>query len=149
MNSALEVVGDPWSLLVVRDIVFSGKHTYGEFMASEERIATSVLADRLATLVETGIVAKVRCPTDGRKDFYSMTDKGLALIPVLIELAKWGMSYDAEVVVNPFWVDKAQADSVGLCQLIHNTVAAGGSVYGGDDSVVEQLQRSMSNTAGS
>jgi DNA-binding HxlR family transcriptional regulator len=147
MNSALEVVGDPWSLLVVRDIVFAGKHTFGEFMASEERIATSVLADRLGRLVKIGILSKVRSPTDARKDFYSMTDKGLALIPVLMELAKWGVSYDPDVVVNPFWVDKAQEDGVGLYQLIRNTVAAGGSVYCGDESVVEKLQRATNNTA--
>ena len=149
MNSALEVVGDPWSLLVVRDIAFSGKHTFGEFMASEERIATSVLADRLGRLLKTGILAKVRSPTDARKDFYSLTDKGLSLIPALVELAKWGVSNDPEVVVNPFWVDNAQADMAGLFQLIRNTVAAGGSVYRGDDSVVEQLKRATSNTAGS
>ena len=53
VNSALEVVGDPWSLLVVRDIVFYGKHAFGEFLASEERITTSVLADRLARLVSS------------------------------------------------------------------------------------------------
>jgi hypothetical protein len=55
------------------------------------------------------------------------------------------VSYDLEVVVNPFWVDQAQADRVGLCKLIRDTVAAGGSVYCGDDSVVEKLQRAAKN----
>ena len=73
VNFALETVGDPWSLLVVRDIVFHGKHAFGEFLASEERITTSVLADRLATLVRTGILAKRRSATDRRKESYSLT----------------------------------------------------------------------------
>jgi DNA-binding HxlR family transcriptional regulator len=141
VNFALETVGDPWSLLVVRDIVFYGKHSFGEFLASEERITTSVLADRLATLVGTGIVTKRRSSTDGRMESYSLTEKGLALIPVLVELANWGVSYDPEVVTNPLWVSKAEADRVGLYELIRDTVLAGGAVFRGDNSVIDQLHR--------
>ena len=89
VNFALETVGDPWSLLVVRDIVFYGKHAFGEFLASEERVTTSVLADRLATLVRTGVLAKERSTADRRKESYALTSKGLALIPILVELASW------------------------------------------------------------
>ena len=141
VNFALETVGDPWSLLVVRDIVFHGKHTFGEFLASEERITTSVLADRLATLVQTGVLAKERIPADRRKEFYTLTEKGLALIPILVELANWGVRYDAEVIVNPFWVDKVRTDREGLYQLIHDTVSAGGAVFRGENSVIDQLAR--------
>jgi DNA-binding HxlR family transcriptional regulator len=141
VNSALEVVGDPWSLLVVRDIVFYGKHTYGEFLASEERITTSVLADRLARLAGNGILAKQRDPADGRREFYSLTGKGLALIPVLVELANWSTRYDPETAKNPLWTSKVEADRAGLYKLIHDTVVAGGSVWRGKGSVIEQLQR--------
>jgi DNA-binding HxlR family transcriptional regulator len=141
VNSALEVVGDPWSLLVVRDIVFYGKHTFGEFLAAEERITTSVLADRLAKLVSGGILSKERNPADRRREFYALTDKGLALIPVLVELANWGVGYDPEVVVNPLWVSKVETDREGLYELIRDTVVRGGSVWRGKDSVGEQLQR--------
>jgi DNA-binding HxlR family transcriptional regulator len=141
VNSALEVVGDPWSLLVVRDIVFYGKHTYGEFLASEERITTSVLADRLASLVSAGILTKQRDPADRRREFYALTDSGLALIPVLVELANWGVRHDPEVTENPLWTGKVQADRTGLYKLIHDTVVNGGSVWRGKDSVIEQLQR--------
>ena len=144
VNSALEVVGDPWSLLVVRDIVFYGKHTYGEFLASEERITTSVLADRLARLVSNGILAKQRSPADGRRELYSLTDAGFALIPVLVELANWGVKHDPEVTENPLWAGKAETDRTGLYKLIHDTVAGGGSVWRGKDSVIEQLQRASS-----
>jgi DNA-binding HxlR family transcriptional regulator len=141
VNVALETVGDPWSLLVVRDIVFHGKHTFGEFLASEERITTSVLADRLATLVRTGILAKERIATDRRKESYTLTGKGLALIPVLVELANWGLRYDPEVAVNSLWVAKARTDRDGLCRLIRDTVSAGGSVFRGKNSVIDQLAR--------
>lgn len=141
VNSALEVVGDPWSLLVVRDIVFYGKHAYGEFLASEERITTSVLADRLARLVSAGILSKQRDPADRRRESYALTDSGLALIPVLVELANWGVRHDPEVTENPLWTSKAETDRPGLYKLIHDTVAGGGSVWRGNDSVIEQLQR--------
>jgi DNA-binding HxlR family transcriptional regulator len=141
VNSALEVVGDPWSLLVVRDIVFYGKHTFGEFLASEERITTSVLADRLAKLVSSGVLSKQRNLADRRRELYSLTDAGLALIPVLVELANWGVSYDPEVVENPLWTSKVQTDRIGLYRLIHDTVVRGGSVWRGEGSVIEQLQR--------
>jgi DNA-binding HxlR family transcriptional regulator len=141
VNSALEVVGDPWSLLIVRDIVFYGKHTYGEFLASEERITTSVLADRLARLVSNGILSKQRNPADRRRELYALTDAGLALIPVLVELANWGVRHDPEVTENPLWTSKAEADRTGLYKLIHDTVAGGGSVWRGKGSVIEQLQQ--------
>jgi len=141
VNSALEVVGDPWSLLVVRDIVFYGKHTYGEFLASEERITTSVLADRLARLVSAGILSKQRDPADRRRESYSLTGKGLALIPVLVELANWGVRHDPEVTENPLWTSKAETDRTGLYKLIHDTVVNGGSVWRGNDSVIEQLRQ--------
>jgi DNA-binding HxlR family transcriptional regulator len=140
VNSALEVVGDPWSLLVVRDIVFYGKHTFGEFLASEERITTSVLADRLAKLVSSGVLSKERHLADRRRELYSLTDAGFALIPLLVELANWGVSYDPEVIENPLWTSKVQTDRTGLYKLIHDTVASGGSVWRGEGSVIEQLQ---------
>ena len=94
VNVAIEVVGDPWSLLVVRDIVFYGKHTFREFLAGDERITTSVLADRLACLVEQGILTRHRSPTDRRQARYELTEKGLALIPVLVELGNWELATD-------------------------------------------------------
>lgn len=141
VNSALEVVGDPWTLLVVRDIVFYGKHAYGEFLASEERITTSVLANRLARLVDAGILSKRRDPADGRREVYGLTDQGLALVPVLVELANWGVKHDPEVAEDPLWTRQVETDREGLYRLIRDTVAGGGSVWRGRDSVIEQLRR--------
>jgi DNA-binding HxlR family transcriptional regulator len=137
VNVALETVGDPWSLLVIRDIVFAGKHTFGEFMASEERITTSVLADRLAMLVQSGVLAKERHASDRRKECYSLTEKGLDLIPILIELANWGACYDAGAAPDPVWADMFRNDKEDLHGIIRDTVAAGGAVFGGANSLAE------------
>jgi DNA-binding HxlR family transcriptional regulator len=144
VNSALETVGDPWSLLVVRDIVFYGKHSFGEFLASAERITTSVLTDRLATLVRAGVLAKERSATDRRKEYYTLTDKGMALIPLLVELANWGVRYYPSAVAKPLWLDTVEKDREGLYKLIRDTVSVGGAVLRGENSVIEQLAQTSS-----
>jgi DNA-binding HxlR family transcriptional regulator len=141
VNFALEVVGDPWSLLIVRDIVFYGKRTFGEFLASEERITSSVLADRLAALVETGLLTKRPSAVDGRRTVYGLTDKGLTLIPLLVELACWGMGHGPDVRTDELFLEAARTDRGKLLELVRDTVAAGGAVFRGDDSVIDQLRR--------
>jgi len=89
VNFGLETFGDKWSLLIVRDIVFWGKKTYGDFLKSDEGIATNILASRLAQLEENGILKKEPQPGDKRKDVYSLTEKGMELIPLLVEIVAW------------------------------------------------------------
>lgn len=89
VNFALETFGDKWSLLIIRDIVFWGKKTYGEFLNSDEGIATNILAARLAQLEQEGILARSPDPADKRRDVYSLTEKGLELIPLLVEIVAW------------------------------------------------------------
>src|SRR5260370_21300313 len=89
ISFALETFGDRWSLLIVRDIVYFGKKTYGEFLESEEWIATNILASRLVQLEEKGILVKMPHELDKRKEVYMLTEKGLDLIPILVELADW------------------------------------------------------------
>ena len=95
INFGLETFGDRWSLLVLRDIVFRGKRTYGEFLKSEEGFATNILAARLDHLIETGILERSADPTDGRREVYSLTEKGLDLIPILFEMVAWSAKYDS------------------------------------------------------
>lgn len=94
VNYGLEAFGDRWTLLILRDIIFRGKRTYGEFLKSEEGFATNILASRLSQLIEAGILVRERHETDGRKDIYSLTEKGLDLIPVLFEMVLWSAKYD-------------------------------------------------------
>jgi len=75
---------------------FTGKKTYGEFLKSEEGIATNVLASRLAFLEEQGILARAPNPNDRRKDFYTLTEKGLDLIPVLLNIVLWSAKHDSK-----------------------------------------------------
>jgi len=89
ISSALDIVGDKWSLLIVRDIMMNGKNTYNEFLKSAEKIATNVLADRLVMLETTGIITKEEHPDSKAKIYYKLTEKGIDLLPVLIELILW------------------------------------------------------------
>ena len=94
VNFCLEVIGDPWSLLILRDIALSGKHTYKEFLSSAERITTNILADRLSNLERRGILRKEPHATDGRRDNYVLTEKGLDLVPLLLDMTEWGTRHD-------------------------------------------------------
>jgi DNA-binding HxlR family transcriptional regulator len=94
VNYGLEIFGDKWSLLIIRDMVFFGKNTYGEFLKSEEGFATNILASRLAFLEAQGLVRKTPHSADRRKDFYLLTNKGLDLIPMLLDIVLWSAKYD-------------------------------------------------------
>jgi DNA-binding HxlR family transcriptional regulator len=94
VNFGLEAFGDRWALLILRDIVFRGKRTYGEFLRSEEGFATNILASRLEHLLGQGILKREGHGEDGRKDIYSLTEKGLDLVPILFEMVLWSAKYD-------------------------------------------------------
>lgn len=94
ISFALDVFGDKWSLLIVRDVVFEGKQTFNDFLRSDEGIARNILASRLTQLKEKGILCKEPHPSDGRKDIYTLTEKGRDLIPILLSMAAWGDAYE-------------------------------------------------------
>jgi DNA-binding HxlR family transcriptional regulator len=130
INYSLERIGDTWSLLILRDIVFSGKKTYSEFLDSDERIATNVLASKLVSLEREGILRKSPHPTDKRKDFYTLSEKGLDLIPMLFEMTRWGIAYDSktEKSVKNF-MRKYNKNKTGVIKETIKKVRAGGSVF--------------------
>lgn len=94
INASLEVIGDRWSLLIVRDMLFGRARTYKDFRGAEEGIATNILADRLERLLSFGIIASEQAPDDGRRMIYRLTEKGFDLVPVLMELSFWGSRYE-------------------------------------------------------
>ncbi len=94
VNFVLEAVGDKWSLLILRDIIFRGKKAYGDFLKSEEGFATNILASRLQLLEEEGILEKMADPMDARKSIYKLTEKGLDLIPMIFEMISWSAKHD-------------------------------------------------------
>jgi DNA-binding HxlR family transcriptional regulator len=97
INASLELLGDRWSLLIVRDLAFAGPRTYKDFSSGEEGIATNILADRLASLQNAGLITSARDPHDGRKLVYRLTAKGLDLSPALLELGRWAVKHEPGV----------------------------------------------------
>lgn len=110
INFSLESFGDPWSLLLIRDIAFYGKTEFGEFLGSDERIGSNTLSRRLASLESQGIVSKRKSDSDQRKERYELTEKGLALVPILVELTLWGATYDPDTGASPEQVDAMRSD---------------------------------------
>ncbi len=93
ISSTLDLFGDKWSLLIIRDLIFFNKNTYGDFLKSEEKIATNILASRLKGLEEYGIVEKLEHPDSKAKVLYTLTQKGIDLLPILLEIYFWSEKY--------------------------------------------------------
>ena len=93
ISSALDIIGDKWSLLIIRDIALSGKNTYNEFLNSGEGIATNILADRLSTLEMSGILVREEHPDSKAKIFYRLSEKGIDFLPLLVEMILWSDKY--------------------------------------------------------
>lgn len=110
---ALDVIGDPWTLLVVRDLMFKGAKTFNDFLGAGEGIATNVLTDRLARLGANGIVSKERDTTDARRFIYRLTEKGIDLAPVLVDLVIWSTTY-ANTDAPPHVVRAMRTDRDGF-----------------------------------
>lgn len=130
INFSLEVVGDAWSLLILRDIVYFGKKTYNEFLASDEGIARNILADRLVQLQAKGLLAKKPHPGDKRKEVYELTDDGLELVPVLLELAEWGAKRVPQKGLPTEWLQTVREQRIAIVTRIQKTVRRGGSIFG-------------------
>jgi len=93
VNLALEVFGDKWSLIIIRDIMFEGKRSFRELLQSEEKIATNILTDRLAMLEQEGIISKAPDPEHKQKHIYSLTAKGIDLLPIMVEIGGWSLKH--------------------------------------------------------
>lgn len=89
ISNVLDIVGDKWTLLVIRDLFSKGKSTYGDFLKSPEKIATNILADRLERLEQTGIIKKMEHPESKAKVLYKLTPKGIDMFPIIVELVIW------------------------------------------------------------
>lgn len=125
INFALEIFGDPWTLLVVRDALYFGKRRFGEFLESEEKIATNILTDRLERLVRHGILSRSRAEEGRDGPVYEPTEKGLGLVPVLMEIALWSDRHDAESGAPPAIIRRIRRDREGFIKSIRKRVRAG------------------------
>lgn len=118
ISTALDIFGDKWSLLIIRDLMFKEKSTYSDFLNSEEKIATNILASRLALLEWGGIISKHKHPEHKLKVIYKLTPKGIDMIPILVEIILWSEKYHE---VHPYagqFVKMVQTDKEGMLKQI-------------------------------
>lgn len=93
INLSLEIFGDRWTLLVLRDVVFADARHFRELLAGPERISSNILADRLALLVTHGLLTRSGDPTHKQKVTYALTEKAIRLVPVFAQLSAWGVGH--------------------------------------------------------
>ncbi len=111
---ALDIFGDHWSLLILRDLIFKRKRQYKEFLNSEEAISTNILADRLMRLEDRGLISKRDDPTNKKQFLYLPTEKGLELIPVMLEIVRWSAKHDPKTATPKEFLNRLNKDTKGL-----------------------------------
>ncbi|MGA2415056.1 MAG: helix-turn-helix domain-containing protein [Candidatus Sulfotelmatobacter sp.] len=126
LNASVEMLGDRWSLLIIRDMMLRGARTFKEFLECYEGIATNILADRLRKLVDDGVIRAQADPSDGRKLNYRLTKKGIGLAPVLTEMVLWAAAH--EETGNPQLVRLMRADKEKFLAGVRRRWAATGAV---------------------
>jgi len=107
-NYAVEHFGDKWSLLIIRDLMFKGKRHYNEFFESDEKVSTSVLGDRLKQLEETGIITKGEDSVKKSRIKYSLTKKGLAMLPLMVDMIVWSGEFDKDTEAVDDFITQAK-----------------------------------------
>jgi DNA-binding HxlR family transcriptional regulator len=114
VSTALDVLGDKWTLLILRDMVFAGKSTYGQFLQSAEKMATNILADRLAGLEAQGILSKAVAADKKSKFTYRLTEKGVDVVPILVEFILWGAKHCPTIVAPDLLAELQTAKGVAV-----------------------------------
>jgi Predicted transcriptional regulators len=122
-TSAIDILGDKWMLVIVKQMLVDGKETFKDFMQSEEAIASNILSIKLKLLEELGLIAKTKLPNNKKTNIYLLTDQGLTLTPILVELAKWSDENLREV--HPILregpgIDLLRKDKAAFSQYIEN-----------------------------
>jgi len=120
----LDVFGDKWTLLVLRDIMFYNRTRFSDFMPNE-RIATNILADRLNKLETNGLITKERDLKLKNQFTYSVTSKGQSLLPMLIEMTLWGLEHDPESLASEEFVQRSQNEKAKVIREITRAVKRG------------------------
>jgi DNA-binding HxlR family transcriptional regulator len=143
INLTMEILGDTWSFLIIRDMMLLGKCTFGEFLDSEEGIGPSVLTDRRAHLERKGIIEKKPSDLDKRRFIYSLTRKGINLMSIVYEVVVWGSLNHADSDAPDVWFKSMKYDKQLVLQLWCEALETGSSFYIGSDSVIAKLGLSL------
>jgi len=124
ISSALDHLGDKWSLLIIRDIALFGKNSYSALQDSAEGIATNILSSRLSSLEHSGVLIKQRDPNDGRRQIYTLTEAGKDLLPILIDMIVWSAKHNPKGLDLPEdLIQKAKTDREGLLEGLRGRIA--------------------------
>ena len=111
INFALQTFGDAWSLLILRDLMFTDRRTYSDFLNAEEGMATNILASRLDQLQNAGLITK---RGEGRGAAFGLTTKGLDLLPAMLELIAWSGKHDERTAAPNEFLNQVRRDRAGL-----------------------------------
>lgn len=114
ISNVLDFVGDKWSLLILRDLLFFGKHSYKEFLNSPEKIATNILSNRLEKLEKDGLIAKRVDDKDKRKKVYALTQMGKDMLPIMLEMMIWSSKHDPNTNAPTQVITRAKNDREDL-----------------------------------
>src|SRR5258706_12765264 len=113
ISYTMDVFGDKWTMLIIRDLLLYGKDSFSEFLCSDEKIATNILGDRLNVLLQEGFVKKHTAPTNKSKLLYRPTEKAIEIIPILSEITLWAEKYNPDGapadIVEPLKKNKTKA----------------------------------------
>ena len=124
ISFGLDIFGDKWTLLILRDLLLRGKSKFGEFLDSEEAIASNILTDRLTRLEASGLIINARDKHDRRQSLYRATKAGTELLPVLVELAYWGASHDPKTGAPKEFVKAYRTDRSRLLKKLKSEIKA-------------------------
>ena len=120
-TSAIDVIGDKWMLVIVKQMLIEGKETFKDFTESDEAIATNILSAKLKLLEEVGIIIKTQRPGNRKTNLYLLTDKGLALTPILVELALWSDNHLRDIhptIVNGEAMELLRDDKIAFASAL-------------------------------
>ena len=118
ISLSLDIFGDKWTFLIIRDLVFDGKRFYSDFLNSKEGIATNILSDRLKKLEQNGIIISRKYEKLKTKKEYILTEKGKHLVPVLVEMILWSARYHTDLAVPPDFAEKAKTEKARMIATI-------------------------------
>ncbi|WP_317931388.1 helix-turn-helix domain-containing protein [Halioxenophilus sp. WMMB6] len=120
LANGLDILGDRWSLLIIRDLMFTNRREFGHFLQSGEGISTNILADRLEKLQAAGVISKAPHPSHGKKFVYDLTERGIALAPTLIEISLWALGEIDGAKLPSAFLEVMQGDRNKLMAMIKN-----------------------------
>ncbi|VAW73349.1 Transcriptional regulator, HxlR family [hydrothermal vent metagenome] len=122
IDFTLTMLGDKWSLLLVRDLAFFGSKSYSDFLKSEEGISTNILADRLKSLQANDIITKSTDTDNKRKSVYQLSTKGIEIVPILIEMIRWAGKYDPQTAAPKEFLERLDTDTNEVIQEIKQSI---------------------------